>query len=215
MASGDSEKEPAKQAWFDFSASLADLDRVFDLLLFLISIVTAVFFQYSSTIVPVRVSAFEPDLTRLQFLQEVDKILRFDLRMYFVPLFLLITAWAVNRLFLNIKLVRKEFLSEFCYSLGFAILLFDVYLIVVSSFPHTEAIGNPAILLLFVFQFLVSFPFVYYYEMLCFKRVGLDASRERLRVVWFPILQQAFLVSFVTWIVLITVFIMNVLPLLT
>ena len=215
MSADDNEGESVKRAWFDFPTTPAELDRVFDLLLFLISIVTAVFFQYSSTIVPIRVSAFEPDLTQLQFLQEVDKILRFDLRMYFVPLFLLIAVWAVNRLFLNIRWIRKEFLSEFCYSLGFAMLLFDVYIIIVSSFPHMEALGNPAILLLFVFQFLVSFPFVYYYEILCFKRTGVNTSRGKFRVIWLPILQQAFLISFATWIILITVFVLNALPLLT
>ena len=174
---------------------------------------TAVFFQYSSTIYPLRVAAFKPDLTKVEFFQEVDRFLRFDLRMYFIPLFLLIAVWVSSRLSLRTKIVRKKALSEFCYAFAFAIIGFDAYILMVESFPLLGALGDPAIFLVFVIQFLVSFPFIYYYEIPFVRKAGGGEPEEEFKTVWLPILLQAFMVSFIAWIILITIFVLNWVPL--
>ena len=211
MQSGESRVESRRES--SPSSQLGkseELDKVFDILLFLLSIVTAVFFQYSSTIYPLRVAAFKPDLTKVEFFQEVDRFLRFDLRMYFIPLFLLIAVWVSNRLSLRTRIARKKALSEFCYAFAFAIIGFDIYILMVESFPLLRPLGDPAIFLVFVIQFLVSFPFIYYYEMPSVKKTS---GGEEFRTVWAPILLQAFMISFMAWIILITIFILNWVPL--
>jgi len=215
MQAKDSAVEPRQEASLTPLTKPQELDKVFDLLLFLISVVTSVFFQFSSTVVPLRVAAVRSSLTQLEISQEVDMILRFDLRMYFIPLFLLVSVWIINRLPLETRILSKRTLSEFCYSLVFAILAVDIYVLTLISFPFLEALGNPAILLIFLFQFIVTVPFVYYYEMPLSRKTDSRKWKDRFKIVWTPILQQAFMVSFATWIAIITIFVINLLPLIS
>jgi len=109
MQSGESLVESQREA--SPSSQLGkseELDKVFDILLFLLSIVTAVFFQYSSTIYPLRVAAFKPDLTKVEFFQEVDRFLRFDLRMYFYSSFLVDCGLGFQQIVSENKDCEKE-----------------------------------------------------------------------------------------------------------
>jgi hypothetical protein len=124
----------------------------------------------------------------------------------------LIAVWVSNRLSLRTRIARKKALSEFCYVFAFAIIGFDVYVLMVESFPLLGALGDPSIFLVFVIQFLVSFPFIYYYEMPSVKKSGGEQGKE-FKIVWTPILLQAFMISLMAWIILITIFILNWVPL--
>lgn len=189
-----------------------ELDRIFDLLLFLLSIITAVLFQYSCTIDPLRITVLKPNLTQQEFFQEVDKVLTFDLRMYFIPIFALIALWVFNRLSLKTEAAKKRFISEFCYTFGFAILAFNIYIFIIVSFPSLAALGSLSFLGMLLFQFLISSPFVYYYEIPFINQANITTRVQRLRVVWMPIFAQTYKHSFVAWIVLIAIFVINLIP---
>ncbi len=103
-----------------------DLDRLFDILLVLLGIVTATLFQFVSAIVPQQIAAQNPGLSQDQLSFEVTKEITRWLRVFFIPLVLLIGIWFFNRIALMQRPNVKRALSEFCYVMGFTILAHDI-----------------------------------------------------------------------------------------
>jgi len=105
---------------------LDELDRIFDLLLVLLGIITASLFQYSCTIIPLEITAQNQTLTQQELFQEMDKSITATLRVLFIPLVLLIGIWILNRISLKTKIRARRFVSEFSYIIAFMILTFDI-----------------------------------------------------------------------------------------
>jgi len=197
-----------------YSKSQAEeLDRIFDLLLVFLTIVTAVLFQYASSIEPLRIEALNPTFDKQELFQEVDKFLLFYLRIYFIPIFVLISLWIVKRLPFVVTKKWYRLLSEFCYAFGVNIIMFDIYLFVVTSFPSLAAISNPSYLVTLILQFLVPYSFVYYYEKPFIKQEGVTTRWQKLKSVWWAILKKTYSISFLAWMINSFILVVCVIPL--
>ena len=167
------------------------LDGTFDLLLVLLGIITSVLFGFQCTRIPLEVAALNPGFTQTQIFTEVNKQLTIWLRVFFIPLILLIGVWFVNRIGFKTRLGVRKTVSEFCYGWAFTILSQDfAYFFGVATFTSLESIqlqGSPLGVFLAIFNFLVLLGLVYSYEV----TLARDETAEKRRVtrkIWRSIL---------------------------
>lgn len=189
-----------------------ELDRIFDLLLLFLSIITAAMFQYVCSIEVLEIQALNPSLTKQELFQQVNKYLLFYLRMYFIPILVLVSLWVFKRLSFGMTLKRKKFLSEFCYAFGLNVLMFNIYIFFAVSFPSLSSMLNPLYLIVLTLQFSITCPFVYYYEKPSISQ-DMRTRWQKLRFTWWPILKKTYGISWVAWIVNSLIFVVSVLPL--
>jgi uncharacterized membrane protein YozB (DUF420 family) len=194
------------------ASKTVELERIFDLLLFLLSVITAVLFQYVSTTEPLRIVASKPNLSQTEPFQEVDKNLTLYLRVLFIPFFLLVAVWISNRLSLKTRIVSRKNFSEFCYAFGFTNLVFNIYFFVLMSFPGLAALGNPVLVTALISQFVITFPFIYYHEIPLIDQTDARTRMQKYNLIWKPILSKTYLVSFAAWIIFIIIFVANPIP---
>ena len=71
------------------SERMEELDRLFDILLVLLGIITAALFQFQTARLPLEVAAQNPELGQQGIYDEVNKQMIIWLRIFFVPLILL------------------------------------------------------------------------------------------------------------------------------
>ncbi len=161
---------------------LDGLDGTFDLLLVLLGIITSVLFGFQCTRVPLEVASLNPGFTQTQIFTEVNRQITIWLRVFFIPLILLIGVWFVNRIGLRRRVGLRKSFSEFCYGWGFTILSQDfAYFFGVATFSSLESIqlqGSPLSLFLTIFNFLVLLGLVYSYEV----TLARDETAEKGRV---------------------------------
>lgn len=188
-----------------------DLDRIFDLLLIFLSIITAALFQYTCSIEPLEIQALNPSFSTQELYQEVNRYLMFYLRVYFIPIFVLIFLWLFKRLSFNMTMNKKHFFSEFCYIFAFNVLMMDIYVFLVSSFPSLSTIYDPLYWVVLILQFFLSCPFVYYYEK---TSIPQDARTrwQKLKLIVWPILKKTYQVSLLAWIINLLILALNIVP---
>lgn len=167
------------------------LDGTFDLLLVLLGIITSVLFGFQCTRIPLEVASLNPDFTQTQVFTEVNRQITIWLRVFFIPLILLIGVWFVNRIGFKTRLGVRKSVSEFCYGWAFTILSQDfAYFFGVATFSSIESIqlqGSPLGVFLAIFNFLVLLGLVYSYEV----TLARDETAEKGRVtrkIWKSIL---------------------------
>lgn len=102
-------------------AVIQRLERTFDILLVLESLISAALYANASTILSVRFSVGE--------ISEEDAIryLNWDLRLFFAPLLLGISLWMISRAIFGTELSRRRMIRSaqtLIHSLGFSFLLF-------------------------------------------------------------------------------------------
>ena len=180
------------------------LDGTFDLLLVLLGIITSVLFGFQCTRIPLEVASLNPDFTQTQLFTEVNRQITIWLRVFFIPLILLIGVWFVNRIGFKTRLGVRKSVSEFCYSWAFTILSQDfAYFFGVATFSSIESIqlqGSPLGVFLAIFNFLVLLGLVYSYEV----TLARDETSEKVRVtrkIWKSILIRTFAFWFLALVV--------------
>jgi hypothetical protein len=194
------------------TSQIEELSRIFDLLLLFLSIITAVLFQYTSSIEPLRIEALNPSFDKQQLFQEVNKSILLYLRIFFIPIIVLISLWILKRFPSAITKKWNRLLPEFCYAFCFNILTFDIYLFVLTSFPSLAAIGDPVYLVTLVLQFLVPYPFVYYYEKPFIKQKRVKTRWQKFKSIWWPVLTKTYTISLFAWIVNALIFVVCLIP---
>jgi len=164
---------------------LEELDKIFDLLLVLLGIITAAFFQLACTVEPLEIGYY--NLTELEFVNESVKAIRRDFAFLFLPLILVIGFWIYNRMFLRKRMYLRRVISEFCYL--FAVLMLLIYtsaFIGISFFPYNTTGLNATLQILAFPSFLASFCIVYFYEIPFIYRDNIRTRRAffstRLRI---------------------------------
>lgn len=194
-----------------------DLDRLFDILLVLLGIVTATLFQFVCAIVPLQIAAQNPGLPQDQLAVQVTQEITRWLRVFFIPLILLVVIWFFNRIALAARFNAKRTTSEFCYVMGFTILAHDIMYFAgaVTMQPLTRMTasnigGGPYSLFMVIVVFLVSFGLIHRYEISTIPgtRVGFGGmSRRYWRnvlvrtiVLWFLVL------GIVNWIEMLSIY---------
>ena len=180
------------------------LDGTFDLLLVLLGIITSVLFGFQCTRIPLEVASLNPDFTQTQVFTEVNRQITIWLRVFFIPLILLIGVWFVNRIGFKTRLGVRKSVSEFCYGWAFTILSQDfAYFFGVATFSSIESIqlqGSPLGVFLAIFNFLVLLGLVYSYEV----TLARDETSEKVRVtrkIWKSILIRTFAFWFLALVV--------------
>ena len=180
------------------------LDGTFDLLLVLLGIITSVLFGFQCTRIPLEVASLNPDFTQTQVFTEVNRQITIWLRVFFIPLILLIGVWFVNRIGFKTRLGVRKSVSEFCYGWAFTILSQDfAYFFGVAAFSSIESIqlqGSPLGVFLAIFNFLVLLGLVYSYEV----TLARDETSEKVRVtrkIWKSILIRTFAFWFLALVV--------------
>ena len=185
------------------SERLNQLDSVFDLLLVVLSIITAALFQYVCTLIPLEVAKLNPDLTQSEFFGKVNEEILIGLRAFFIPLILVIGVWIANRLFLRHRMRDRKIASEFCYLLAFAILLLDFLFLLGLSFPTFFSAKNLYADLIFPFflvvECVVSYVLVYSYETPFIYKENIRTWRQKLTRILMPIFIRTFIVWNVAW----------------
>ena len=171
------------------------LDGTFDLLLVLLGIITSVLFGFQCTRIPLEVAALNPSFTQTQIFTEVNKQITIWLRVFFIPLILLIGVWFVNRIGFKTRLGVRKSVSEFCYGWAFTVLSQDfAYFFGVAAFTSLESIqlqGSPLGVFLAIFNFLVLLGLVYSYEVTLARDETADKGRVT-RKIWKSILIRTF-----------------------
>jgi hypothetical protein len=134
----------------------------------------------------------------------VNRQITIWLRVFFIPLILLIGVWFVNRIGFKARLGVRKSVSEFCYSWAFTILSQDfAYFFGVATFSSIESIqlqGSPLGVFLAIFNFLVLLGLVYSYEV----TLARDETSEKVRVtrkIWKSILIRTFAFWFLALVV--------------
>lgn len=171
---------------------IKELDAAFDLLLVLLGIITAVLFQFQCTRIPLEVASLHPELAGERMFVEVNGQIAIWMRIFFIPLILLIGVWFVNRIGLRTRVKLRKGISEFCYGWCFTILSQDfAYFFGAATFTSIESIRlnvtTPLTISLTIFNFLILLGIVYSYEV---TRVR-DETAEKQRVarkIWKSIL---------------------------
>lgn len=168
------------------SEKFDQLDRVFDLLLVLLSIITASLFEYHVTTEPLRIASL--NLTETEYFQMVNSEVLRGLRMLFIPLILLILFWMVNRIFLKERFFLRKTLSEFCYLFAFSLILLHISIFFGVSF-HPFSFEHLSLIVDVFFYplFLLSFCIVYYYEILFINRRTIKTRIDAVWRMWMPI----------------------------
>lgn len=194
--------------------SADELDKVFDIILLLLGIMTAALFQYESVIEPLRLAAAHPNLTQQQLLQKIDMSLSLSLRMFFLPLFVLIAFWLANRLPFRMRTSRRNNISGFCYAFAAAILVFNIYVFLDVSFPSLSSLSTLGFLVvLLVFQPLISLPLIYFREIAFIDQTGVRTRWQKFRRVWRLIMWKDYAFSFSAWFALVAITLINMIPL--
>lgn len=164
MRSEKSEKKFESDEKFKKMETLDRLDRTFDLLLVLLSIISAALFQYACTIEPLNIAAVNQNLTQPEFFNEVDMTVKKELGIFFVPLVILIILWFINKLFLRTKIRTRKLFSEFCYLMAFSIVTFNTALLFGVTFQLFPMYLTQLGIIFYVLSFLASLSIVYAYE---------------------------------------------------
>ncbi len=180
---------------------------MFDILLVLLGIVTATLFQFVSAIVPLQVDASNPGLSQDQLAIEVTKEVTRWLRVFFIPLILLIGIWFFNRIALAARYNARRTMSEFCYVMAFTMLALNITyfagaatmrpLIEVSS-PNLG--GSQYALIMNVVIFIVSFGLVYRYEISAVAETG-DGTGRKSRRFWRGVLVRTIVMWFIALVI--------------
>jgi hypothetical protein len=191
------------------SERLEELDSVFELLLVILSIITAALFQYYSTMIPLEVTKLYPNLTQNEFYDKVNKEMITGLRILFIPLLVLIGSWVLNRLFLRQRLrVRKNF-SEFCYLFAFSILTLNVLVFLSTSFPILTLQNIYAQLFSqfsLIFSYVLSGFLVYLHEIPFIFTENIRTKKQKLMIIVLPIISRAILIYTIAWILYLGIF---------
>ena len=171
----------------EFTEKLDKLDGTFDLLLVLLGIITSVLFGFQCTRIPLEIASLNPRFTQKEIFTEVNRQITIWLRVFFVPLILLIGVWYVNRIGLRTRISVRKGVSEFCYGWGFTILGQDfAYFFGIATFSSIESIqlqGSPLSVFLAIFNFLVLLGLVYSYEVTLAREETTEKGRVT-RKIW-------------------------------
>ena len=176
---------------------LGELDRIFDLLLVLLGIITSALFQLACTVEPLEIGQ---NLTGSEFVKEAIQAILKDFRILFIPLVLLLVLWLGNRILLRARMLLRKTFSEFCYLFAFQIILIDISALVgLSLYPYNYPQLTLTLLVLTIPQFLVSLGIVYYYEIPFIYREKIRTRKEAWRRIWAPILLRTSIIWYVTF----------------
>ena len=183
---------------------LGDLDRAFDLLLIILGIITSALFQFQSTRLPLEIAASNPDFGQKELFYQVNQQITIWLRVFFIPLIILIGVWFINRVAFQGKIRVRKSLSEFCYIMCFTILGHDlIYFIGATTFqPRQITIGpTPLTVMATIFTILVSLGLVYIHEIPFIHTEDIKTRKEALAKIWRPVLIRALAIWFVTLVI--------------
>jgi len=178
---------------------LDELDGIFDLLLVLLSIITAAMFQHLCTVEPLRITQLNPNLSESELFQTIDTQMTIWLRVFFIPLVLLIGVWIFNRISLRTRITFRKAISEFCYLMAFAILSYDIYAFigVVTFYPLQYAFQIIGVIT--GLQLLSSLGLVYSYEIVFINRENIRTRKETWKRIWSPLLIRVLILWGVTF----------------
>jgi len=194
-----------------------DLNKMFDILLVLLGIVTATLFQFVSVIVPLQIAAQNTSLSQDQLAIQVTQEITRWLRVFFIPLILLIGIWFFNRIALATRLNAKRTMSEFCYVMGFTILAHDIMYFAgavtmqpLIKMTASNVGGGQYSIFMTIVVFLVSFGLIYRYEIstISENRIGIGGMSRRFWrnvlvrtiVLWFIVL------GIINWIEMLSIY---------
>ncbi|MCP8315601.1 MAG: hypothetical protein H3Z52_04780 [archaeon] len=180
---------------------LNELDRAFDLLLVILGIITSALFQFQSTRLPLEIAALNPGIEQRELFSAVQTQITIWLRIFFIPLILLIAVWFVNRVAFQSRIRVRKSLSEFCYIMCFWILGHDViYFIGAVIFQPTQITFMPTPLTLIenIFTILISLGLVYSHEIPFIRTEDIKTRKKTLARIWRPILIRALALWLVT-----------------
>jgi len=126
-----------------------------------------------------------------------------SLRVFFIPLILLIGIWFVNRIALRARIRVRKIASEFCYVMCFTILGNNiVYFMGAVTFRPLEfwiTIGpSPPTVIMVIFTILISLGLVYCHEIPFIKREDIRTRKEAFAKIWKPVLVHTIVIWFVT-----------------
>jgi hypothetical protein len=126
-----------------------------------------------------------------------------SLRVFFIPLILLIGIWFVNRIALRARIRVRKIASEFCYLMCFTILGNNVvYFMGAVTFRPLEfwvTIGpSPPTVIMVIFTILISLGLVYSHEIPFIDRENTRTRKETFAKIWKPVLVHTLVIWFVT-----------------
>ncbi len=185
---------------------LSELDRAFDLLLVILGIITSALFQFQSTRLPLEIAALNPGIEQKELFYQVNQQITIWLRIFFIPLVILIGVWFVNRVVFQSRIRVRKSLSEFCYIMCFAILGHDViYFIGAVIFQPRQItfvmLDNPLVFIETISIILISLGLVYSHEMPFIHTEDIKIRKVTLARTWRPILIRALALWFVTMVI--------------
>ena len=189
----------------ELTEKIDGLDGTFDLLLVLLGIITSVLFGFQCTRIPLEIASLNPVLTQTEIFAEVNRQITIWLRVFFVPLILLIGVWFVNRIGLQTRIGVRKSVSEFCYGWGFTILGQDVaYFFGVATFSSLESIqlvgSSPLTSILSISNFLILLGLVYSYEV-TLAREETAETRKATPKIWKSVLTRTIAFWFLTLVI--------------
>lgn len=189
------------------SERVEEFDRMFDILLVLLGIVTATLFQFISAVVPQQIGAQNHDLSQDQLAVEVTKEITRWLRVFFIPLILLIAIWFFNRIAMVGRPSTKRTVSEFCYVVAFTMLALDItYFAAAATMQPLIEVSSPNLggslyaLIMNIVIFIASFGLIYSYETSAVAETG-DGTGKKSRRFWRGVLVRTILMWFIAMVI--------------